>query len=316
VSFGSSTNGLIVGERDTNTCSRDGYGVSAILRTVDGGKGWIRVPFSERDNLLFGVSFGDANTAFAVGKWGTIIRSTDGGQHWDHPAGVLPSDSSGGTISVLTRKTLLAVSFLDANRGVAVGDSGLIFQTTNGGANWAMRPSGTACSLRGVWLVDANVGYVVGDSMTILQTINGGSTWHAMSGGSLNSLYAIAFIDSKTGTIVGEGGTILNTISAGSIDAVKDERLSLPPTQIVLSQNYPNPFNPTTAISYQLLANSFVTLGVFDLLGREVATLVNGRESAGTHEVMWNASQYPSGVYFYRLQSNGMVLTKKLLFLK
>jgi N-acetyl-anhydromuramyl-L-alanine amidase AmpD len=77
------------------------------------------------------------------------------------------------------------------------------------------------------------------------------------------------------------------------------------PTSFALFQNYPNPFNPTTAIRYQLAANSFVTLKVFDILGREVATLVNEVRPAGTYVVTWNASALASGVYVYRMESRG-----------
>ena len=73
------------------------------------------------------------------------------------------------------------------------------------------------------------------------------------------------------------------------------------PLQSGLSQNYPNPFNPTTAVSYQLSAISVVTLKVYDVLGTEVATLVNGERASGTHMVVWDASGHPSGVYFCRL---------------
>jgi len=73
------------------------------------------------------------------------------------------------------------------------------------------------------------------------------------------------------------------------------------PTGFVLSQNYPNPFNPTTAVSFQLSAISFVALRVYDVLGTEVATLVNGERGAGTHSVVWDASGRPSGIYVYRL---------------
>ena len=70
-----------------------------------------------------------------------------------------------------------------------------------------------------------------------------------------------------------------------------------------LGQNYPNPFNPTTAISYQLIANSFVTLRIFDLLGKEVATLVQEAKQAGAYTVRWNPTNVPSGLYFYRLRA-------------
>ena len=83
-----------------------------------------------------------------------------------------------------------------------------------------------------------------------------------------------------------------------------------------LSQNYPNPFNPSTTISYELSQNAFVTLIVYDLLGRQVETLVNDRQNAGSHSVRFGASSVPSGVYFYRLRAGTYRDTKKLLILK
>ena len=83
-----------------------------------------------------------------------------------------------------------------------------------------------------------------------------------------------------------------------------------------LSQNYPNPFNPSTSISYTIANRQQVVLKIYDLLGSEVATLVNGIQDAGKHEVTWNATGVPSGVYFYRLSTNGFVQTRKLLLLR
>ncbi|MGA3244676.1 MAG: S8 family serine peptidase [Bacteroidota bacterium] len=88
------------------------------------------------------------------------------------------------------------------------------------------------------------------------------------------------------------------------------------PLQYELRQNYPNPFNPSTAISYQLSAFSLVTLKIFDILGREVATLANEVHQPGTYTVRWDASQYPSGVYFYRLEAGDFRATRKLMVLK
>ena len=81
-------------------------------------------------------------------------------------------------------------------------------------------------------------------------------------------------------------------------------------------KNYPNPFNPTTEISYSVPKNGYVTLKVFDLIGREVATLYDGVQSAGNHIATFNAGKFSSGVYFYRLQSGGNSITKKLILMK
>ena len=88
----------------------------------------------------------------------------------------------------------------------------------------------------------------------------------------------------------------------------------------MLSQNYPNPFNPSTVISYQVAVNSQVTLKVYDVLGKEVAALVNGRQEAGSYNVTFNTNSgtrnLSSGVYFYRLNAGSFVSTKKLVLMK
>jgi len=88
------------------------------------------------------------------------------------------------------------------------------------------------------------------------------------------------------------------------------------PSKFDLAQNYPNPFNPATSISFDLPLKSFVLLKVFDLIGREVATIVSGELSAGTHTREWNAANMPSGIYFYRLQSDSFSETKKLVLMR
>jgi hypothetical protein len=88
------------------------------------------------------------------------------------------------------------------------------------------------------------------------------------------------------------------------------------PRTFELAQNYPNPFNPTTLISYQLPVASDVSLKVYDVLGREVMTLVNGKQEAGSYNLNFNASNLSSGVYFYRLQAGNFVSTKKMMLVK
>ncbi len=88
------------------------------------------------------------------------------------------------------------------------------------------------------------------------------------------------------------------------------------PTVYSLDQNYPNPFNPSTNISFSIPSKSFVSLKVFDALGREVAVLVSEELPAGTYSRQWNATQISSGVYFYRLQADSFTETKKLVLLR
>ncbi len=105
------------------------------------------------------------------------------------------------------------------------------------------------------------------------------------------------------------------------IDGFGDTITSVPcetqlPQNFSLSQNYPNPFNPTTVIRYQVSGMSHVTLGVYDVLGQEVAMLVNEEKFPGSYEVNFNASNLSSGVYFYTLRAGNFVETKKMLLIK
>lgn len=88
------------------------------------------------------------------------------------------------------------------------------------------------------------------------------------------------------------------------------------PSVFVLYQNFPNPFNPSTIINYELPIAGYVKLSVYDILGRELTVLVNEKQSAGKYSIEWNAGNYPSGVYFYTLQTNKFSDTRKMILLK
>ncbi len=100
------------------------------------------------------------------------------------------------------------------------------------------------------------------------------------------------------------------------LTAVEDQPDEQLPAGFALGQNYPNPFNPSTTIRYQLSQSSLVLLTVFDILGREVAQLVQERQEAGTHSVTFDGSGLPSGVYIYRLQADHRVQTMKMMLMK
>jgi hypothetical protein len=95
-----------------------------------------------------------------------------------------------------------------------------------------------------------------------------------------------------------------------------DDQSNEIPSQFILEQNYPNPFNPSTTIHFSVPSSEFVTLKVYDVLGNEVATLVNEEKSTGIYEVNFNAARLSSGIYFYKLQTGNFTETKKMLLLK
>ena len=100
------------------------------------------------------------------------------------------------------------------------------------------------------------------------------------------------------------------------IDAIHEEGKSSKPDMFKLLQNYPNPFNPSTVIEYQLPKDAHVSIRVYDILGREIATLVDGEHTAGYHEITFNGSRFASGVYFYRLTAPGVNQINKMLMIK
>ncbi|HLX13041.1 MAG TPA: ice-binding family protein [Bacteroidota bacterium] len=161
----------------------------------------------------------------------------------------------------------------------------------------------------------SNIFWQVGSSATLGTTCAFKGTIMAHQSISLNtgaSLLGRALASNAAVTLASNAIT-----KPASVTGVKN---SLAPETFALLQNYPNPFNPTTKIDYTLGQAGIVSLKVYNVLGVEVATLVNGREAAGTHTVQFNPSEgvlnLASGVYMYRLQSGSFVSTKKLVLIK
>ena len=110
------------------------------------------------------------------------------------------------------------------------------------------------------------------------------------------------------------GATLLRCMLLNSPTIIEDNLST--PTLANLYQNYPNPFNPTTRINYEIPERSFITLKVYDVLGNEVAALVNEDRSIGNYTIEFDATTLPSGIYFYRLQAGSFVETKKMILMK
>ncbi|OFX35575.1 MAG: hypothetical protein A2X08_12795 [Bacteroidetes bacterium GWA2_32_17] len=156
-----------------------------------------------QSNTLYSVFFADANTGYATGAVGTIIKTTDAGSTW-------------AALTSGTTNDLHSVYFTDVNTGYAVGNSGTILKTSNAGNTWITLSSGTLNNLNAVYFTDVNTGYAVGNSGTIRKTSNAGSTWTTLSSGTPNNLNSVYFIGVNTGYAVGDYGTIRKTSNAGS----------------------------------------------------------------------------------------------------
>jgi predicted outer membrane repeat protein len=110
-------------------------------------------------------------------------------------------------------------------------------------------------------------------------------------------------------------GVVLQKLGPEIVSGTLEKKVDIP-TEYALSQNYPNPFNPSTTIEYALPHAGFVTLKVYNVLGEEVASLIAGDHAAGTFKTTWDASNMPSGVYFYRLTAGEYVQTKKMILMR
>jgi parallel beta-helix repeat protein len=115
---------------------------------------------------------------------------------------------------------------------------------------------------------------------------------------------------------IGRGDDDLNIGALGLLVTGISTNVTLIPTNYELSQNFPNPFNPATTIRFALRARGEVTVQIFDLLGREITTLLKEELPAGVHQVIFDAQALPSGVYLYRIQTDGFCQTRKLLLVK
>lgn len=196
--------------------------------------------------------------------------------------------------------------------------AGLTYIGSGGGAICGSFSTGTWNAITGavtycVKAIGQSV-FVCGWGQGVFLSSDGGMTWNTINTG-LTDYY-------NSDITLYKNELFVTTFSSGvwkrDISEVLkvDSHASTDPNRFSLEQNYPNPFNPTTVIRYSLPLNGFVTLKVFDVLGREVKTVVNEREITGTHSATFDGSLLSSGVYFYRLQLESYVQTKKLILIR
>lgn len=267
----------------------------SLYKTVDAGNNWYKIP--EMPNALFGFFHPLYNDwLFSYNSY----KSTNNGNNW----------INSGTIPPLTQGW-----FVNNTSGWAIGGHSStqhIYKTINGGESWVLIKSPQirysklqAISSDTIWVASEN---------KILRTYNSGLNWIIFEieyQGFYHSDFQ--FLNGKTGWI-----TSLNklyyTENGGSVNVnnISNEI----PFQYNLFQNYPNPFNPTTKIQYQIPKAGFVSIKVYNINGKEIATLVNENHQPGTYEATFDGSNFASGIYFYSIKTNDFSSTRKMMLIK
>jgi hypothetical protein len=192
---------------------------------------------------------------------------------------------------------------------------GGVFLSTDAGTSWTAVDAGlTNSSVMSFYVSGTNLFCGTLGGGVFLST-NNGASWTAVNSGMTNANVNSLAV-SGTNLFAGTQGTgVFRRPLSEMITSVGPWPSELP-GEFQLMQNYPNPFNPTTVVRFQLPVASMVRLAVYDILGREVAVLVNERMDAGVHEIKFDGSNLASSVYLYRIQAGDFVQTRKLLLLK
>lgn len=241
---------------------------------------------------IFGVSFFNNTTGLAIDQNG-LMKSTDGGANWFNN---LFSPAGGGSgIKVFNVNN--GIGFICTNNPVS--SNGKIYRTSNGGANWTAQ----------------NTNLAVGKSFTCISMSSVNNGWAGTGGVTLgNNKKKTKIFQRESLTNGGVYKYTDNVISTGFEN-------SEIPENFTLGQNYPNPFNQSTIINFSVPARSkygenIISLKVFDLIGREVKTLINASLKPGIYQIEFDATELTCGMYFYRLLSEGFSDTKVMILTK
>jgi hypothetical protein len=267
--------------------------IQGVFRSTNYGANWnatslnkIADSFIRKDQLIFASVFGG------------IYRSTNGGINW---------------VSVLSGPTSYGPLALCGNNIITSSNNG-IFLSSDNGQNWIQ-----TFNQRFSTIVVYQDVIFAGSSNNFFISTNNGHNWFQKDEG-LNGV-GISSICIYNGYIL--AGTVDNSVWKRSLTEIIGINMisQIIPETYYLSQNYPNPFNPQTKIKFDIPAHtkwqtSNVKLIIYDLLGREVVTLVNEELKPGMYEADWDGTNFSSGVYFYKIITEGFVETKKMVLMK
>ena len=283
-------------------------------KSIDTGKTFNEIsnnyPFRSPCDIVVGwensslIYLADGVTGSGLGQ---IFKSSNGGINWT----LVETNSSSSEIPMITN-TVFDKSIAYATNW----PGGNIYKTTNYGDNWNLLRTNSGSG----WAADI----CREDPTVVLTGSYGGSTWLSTDAGANFTIIPIG-VGAGAGEIAVDRGYILDMRTSGVcklsvtynvITSTKEQKYTGIPDKFNLYQNYPNPFNPSTTIKFDIPKNGNISLKIYDLLGREINTLLNGFRTAGKYEVNFNGSNISSGIYFYRIQYEGESLTKKLMLIK
>lgn len=294
VHFYDAATGFTVGSNDSNR---------VILKTTTGGAIW-QILVRNNQSRLYSVYMTGPQSVYCVGDSGAVIYSSNGGTNW--------INQSSGTSATL--REIVFKNYGSSEIGWIAGLNGTILRTSNGGANWLSRSFNTV-NFYGIDFGSYDTGYVCGRGR-IYKTINNGLNWFQQTTPVPDTINIkdIFCINSQNAWAVPYSGTLLYTTNGGVIGIWNIS--SEIPAQYTLSQNYPNPFNPNTKIRFAIPKQNYVKLSIYDVTGRVMAVLVNEELKPGTYEVDWDASHRASGIYYYKLETDGFAETKRMVVVK
>ena len=284
-----------------------------ITHTSNTGVSWEQQPNINISGWsLNDVDFVNSEYGFAVGIFGVLIKTTNGGNSWTESWGNIDPNL------FWIHYELTGVYFPEASNCWVVGSSSyfggprtMVAHTTDGGANWDTLSFPSGYGSGEIFFINQLDGFIVG-RIYDYKTTDGGVTWSRIDYPS--DILKMFFLNEGLGWAVGYSGRIFKYYDP-NVGINDGTHLELP-NNFALMQNYPNPFNPNTRISWQTPLGSWQTLKIYDVLGNKVTTLVDEYKPAGTYEVEWNAAGLPSGVYFFQLQTNDFTETKKMILIK
>lgn len=275
-------------------CSPGTYGT---YRSTDNGSSWIYCGLGENDKIPY--SFGKINGYLLAGtNHDGIYYSTNNGGNWTH--------------SSLDHGQIRTFSNL-GNKVFAGTDSSGIYMSSNNGISWVQ--SGLNNKFVFSVITNGNILFASVTNGGVYKSTDNGISWIQKSEGFSSGIIITKLIIYNNYIFAGSYGQ--SVWRRPLIDIIGIQKINSEiPSSFSLSQNYPNPFNPKTIINFQMPKSNYVKLIVYDAMGREVSTLVNEKLNPGTYEVEWNASNFPSGIYFYKLQTESLSKTKKMILVK